>query len=139
MKGIMPMRLTGAVVTLVVVGLSVARAQEKKEGGVSFKDDVFPVIDRHCLPCHSEDNYNPSELSLDSYELLIQGGKHGATVVPGDAKESLLVKKLGADPPFGDRMPLNKKKVIAEGKAKYLSQSELDIIIEWINEGAKNN
>ena len=133
------MRLTGAVVTLFVLGICVGRAQETKAGGVSFKDDVFPVIDRHCLPCHSEDNYNPSELSLDSYELLMQGGKHGTILVPGNAKESLLVKKLGEDPPFGDRMPLNKKKVIAEGKAKYLSQSELDTIVQWITEGAKNN
>jgi hypothetical protein len=100
---------------------------------------VFPVIKKHCLPCHSEDNFNPSELSLDSYDLLMQGGKNGVPVVAGKANESTLIKKLGDVPPFGDRMPLNKKQVISEGKAKYLSEAEVKIIAKWISEGAKDN
>ena len=133
------MRLTGAVVALMVLGLVVARAQEKGTAGASFKDDVFPVFRKYCLPCHSEDNFNPSELSLDSYDLMMQGGKNGTLIVAGKAQESLLTKKLGEAPPFGERMPLNKKHVISEGKAKYLSESELKTITEWINQGAKNN
>jgi hypothetical protein len=133
------MRLTGAVVAFMALGLMVARAQEKSTGGVSFKDDLFPVIKKHCLPCHSEDNFNPSELSLDSYDLMMQGGKNGTLIVAGKANESLLTKKLGVAPPFGERMPLNKKQVISEGKAKYLSDAELKIITEWINQGGKNN
>jgi hypothetical protein len=133
------MRLTGAVVALLALGLMVARAQEKIAGGVSFKEDVVPVIKKHCLPCHAEDNFNPSELSLDTYDLMMQGGKNGTLIVAGKAKESLLSKKLGEAPPFGERMPLNKKQVISEGKAKYLSEAELKIITEWINQGAKNN
>jgi hypothetical protein len=133
------MRLTGAVVALMALGVMVSLAQEKSTGSVSFKDDVFPVVKKYCLPCHSEDNFNPSELSLDSYDLMMQGGKNGTLVVAGNAKESLLVKKLGEAPPFGDRMPLNKKQVISEGKAKYLSESELKVIRKWINEGARNN
>jgi hypothetical protein len=139
MKGVVSMRSTGAVVALMVLGLFVAGAQEKDAGGATFKKDVFPVIQKHCLPCHAEDNFNPSELSLDSYDQLMQGGKNGAPVVAGKASESMLLKKLGEKPPFGDRMPLNKKQVIAEGKAKYLSPAELKIIAEWINSGAKNN
>jgi hypothetical protein len=133
------MRLTGAVVALMALGLMVTHAQEKNTGSVSFKDDVFPVIKKHCLPCHSEDNFNPSELSLDSYDLMMQGGKNGTLIVAGKAKESLLTKKLREAPPFGERMPLNKKQVISEGKAKYLSDAELKIITEWITQGAKNN
>ena len=133
------MRFTAAVVTLVALGSVAALAQEKNAGSVSFKDDVFPIVKNHCLPCHSEDNFNPSELSLDSYDLLMQGGKNGAAVVAGKGGESNLVKKLGETPPFGERMPLNKKSVIAEGKAKYLSESEVKKIKEWINQGAKND
>jgi hypothetical protein len=70
---------------------------------------------------------------------MMQGGKNGTLVVAGKAKESLLTKKLGEAPPFGERMPLNKKQVISEGKAKYLSESELKIITEWIDQGAKSN
>ncbi len=133
------MRLTGFVGLLTVLPLMIAIAQEKNTGTVSFKDGVFPVIKKHCLPCHSEDNFNPSELSLDSYGLLMQGGKNGTLLVAGKASESLLVRKLGEKPPFGDRMPLNKKQVISEGKAKYLTDAELNLIAKWIDQGARNN
>ena len=133
------MRLTGAVVALMVLGLVVARAQEKGTACCSLNDYGLPVFRKYCLPCPSEDNFNPSELSLDSYDLMMQGGKNGTLIVAGKAQESLLTKKLGEAPPFGERMPLNKKHVISEGKAKYLSESELKIITEWINQGAKNN
>ncbi|HUI11806.1 MAG TPA: c-type cytochrome domain-containing protein [Bacteroidota bacterium] len=133
------MRRAWIVMVLCVLGLAGSRAQDKGGKDVSFKDSIFPVIKSRCLPCHAEDNFNPSDLSLDSYEDLMQGGKNGVTVVPGKAAESLLMKKLGEKPPFGDRMPLNKKEVIKEGKAKYLSEDEMKKIAEWINQGAKNN
>jgi hypothetical protein len=122
----------------VVVGVWSGVAQEKK-GPVSFKKDVFPLVSRHCLPCHAEDNFNPSELSLDSYEKMMEGGKHGVLAVAGKSKESLVVQKLGAKPPFGERMPLNSKKKIEEGRAKWLTDAELKIFVAWIDQGAKNN
>ncbi|HTO95004.1 MAG TPA: c-type cytochrome domain-containing protein [Bacteroidota bacterium] len=133
------MRRAGIVLVVCAMGIVGAHAQGKGGKEVSFKNDIFPVIKSRCLPCHAEDNFNPSDLSLDSYEDLMQGGKNGAPIVAGKAGESMLLKKLGEKPPFGDRMPLNKKEVIKEGKAKYLSETELKTIAEWINQGAKNN
>jgi len=133
------MRRAGIVLVMCAMGVVGARAQEKEGKEVTFKNDILPVIKSHCLPCHAEDNFNPSDLSLDSYEDLMQGGKNGAPIVPGKAAESMLLKKLGEKPPFGDRMPLNKKEVIKEGKAKYLSEADMKKIAEWINQGAKNN
>lgn len=106
---------------------------------VSFKNDVFPIISKNCLPCHAEDNFNPSELSLDNYKLMMAGGKNGKLVVAGKSKESLLIKKLAEDPPFGDRMPLNTKKKIREGKATWLTEEEVKAIAVWIDQGAKDN
>jgi hypothetical protein len=121
-------------------GSSPEHAGSKRSNDVvSFKNDVFPIIKEHCLPCHAEDNYNPSELSLDSYKDLISGGKHGNPVVAGKAKGSVLVQKLGEKPPFGDRMPLNSKKKIEEGKAKWLSKDEIEVKVNWVNQGAKDN
>jgi len=116
-------------------------ATEKKSGKtVSFKTDVFSkIIKKYCLPCHAEDQFNPSELSMDTYDQLKTGGKHGAPWVAGKSKESLIVQKLGSNPPFDDRMPLNDKKKIAAGKAKYLSDQEIKMIVTWIDQGAKNN
>ena len=107
---------------------------------VSFARDVFPIIKQHCLPCHAEDNYNPSELSLDSYKLLKEGGRHGKTVVPGNATESNLVLKLRPDPSFGDRMPLDmRKKKGKKATVAPLDEEEIRTIEAWIDQGAKNN
>jgi Planctomycete cytochrome C len=116
-----------------------AASSPPKKGEISFQSDVFPVIKKNCLPCHAEDQYNPSELSLDSYDLLMAGGKHGVPVAPGLPAESLVMKKLNEKPPFGDRMPLDPRKKRGEKSNKKLTDEELRILTEWISQGAKNN
>jgi len=117
---------------------------EKKEPAkarppVSFSRDVTPIISKNCMPCHAEDQFNPSELSLDSYELLMKGGKHGDSVRPGKSSESVLVQKLLENPPFGDRMPFDPRKKRKKEPMKPLSDEDISIITEWVNQGAKNN
>lgn len=125
---------------MIGVGCSLAQGKEEKKADViSFKKSVFPIINAKCLPCHAEDNFNPSELNLDSYDAMMKGGKHGELVKPGKSKESLLVDKIGDKPKFGDRMPLNSKRKIAEGKAVWLTEAEVKTIATWIDQGAKNN
>lgn len=113
------------------------KAQAKKD--VSFKSEVFPLIKKNCLPCHAEDNYNPSGLVLDNYGTLMEGGEHGAPVEPGKGSESLFVRKLLEDPPFGDVMPLDMKKKKGERSKKRLTQEEIRLITEWIDQGARDN
>lgn len=136
-------------IALLLCNKGMAQDEAKKDAGkdpkkratstVSFKKDVMPIINKHCMPCHAEDNFNPSELSFDSYKLLKGGGKNGAAFVAGKSGESLLVEKMMEDPPFGDRMPLNSKKAIKDGKAKYLGEDEVKTIATWIDQGAKDN
>jgi hypothetical protein len=106
---------------------------------VSFKKDVFPLVQSYCLPCHAEENFNPSELSMDNYKLMMAGGKNGSPVVKGKSAESLMIKKLGPEPPEGERMPLNPKKKVKEGKAVWMKDEEVKIIAKWIDQGAKDN
>ena len=140
------MKRKGVIVTAAgLIALAVVAAgqetPEKKKGAaeVSFTSDVLPIIKQHCLPCHAQDNDNPSELALDDFDLMKAGGRHGDLFVSGKSKESLLIQKFGEDPPFGGRMPLNPKKKIQEGKAKWLSDDEVKIIALWIDQGAKKN
>lgn len=116
---------------------SITEAGDKE--AVSFKADVFPLIEKYCLPCHAEENFNPSELSMDNYDLLIEGGQSGSPIVKGKPGESLLILKLGPEPPEGDRMPLNSKKKIKEGKAVWMDEAEVKILSAWIDQGAKKN
>jgi hypothetical protein len=130
---------------VVAVGLHAQGQQEatKNEGSarqeISFSADVFPIIKKNCLPCHAEENFNPSELSLDSYKLLMAGGKHGESVVPGRSSESNLVKKLLPEPPFGDRMPLDLKKKKGRKSTKAIPEEEIQVIATWIDQGARDN
>jgi hypothetical protein len=129
--------------------LAQQKSEQQKDSGkagdtpvravVSFSRDVMPILKNNCMPCHAEEQFNPSELSLDSYELLIAGGKHGESVEPGDASKSILVQKLHADPPFGDRMPFDPRKKRKRQPMTPLKDEEISIISEWVNQGAKDN
>ena len=116
-----------------------AGIQEEDRAPVSFKQQVFPIIKKHCLPCHAEDNYNPSELVLDTYETLMKGGEHGKALEPGKGAESLIVKKLGPHPPFGKVMPVEKKKKPGEESKNKLTENEVKALVDWIDQGAKDN
>lgn len=98
---------------------------------ISYKKDIAPIFKAYCLPCHTEDQMNPSELYLDSYEGLMHGGKHGSPVMAGKADSSFLAMKLTPKPPFGDPMPLKRKTPFPEDTLKLLKR--------WIDQGAKNN
>jgi|ERR1041384_3294152 hypothetical protein len=98
---------------------------------VSYKKDIVPILNTYCLPCHTEDQMNPSELYLDTYEDMMKGGKHGKPIEPGKADSSLMVMKLTPKPPFGDPMPLKRKTPVPE--------DTLNILKKWIGQGAKKN
>ncbi len=137
------------VLALFVVGWAVAAPGQEKgvekvdtpkvRPPVSFSKHVVPIISKNCMPCHAEEQFNPSELSLDSYDLLMKGGKHGDSVKPGKALESVFAQKILENPPFGDRMPFDPRKKRKKEPVKPLSDEDISIITEWVNQGAKNN
>ncbi|MCX6145117.1 MAG: hypothetical protein NTZ35_18090 [Ignavibacteriales bacterium] len=98
---------------------------------VSFSKDVAPVLDKFCTTCHSSEEDHPSELFMDSYELLMKGGKHGKAIVPGNSKESLFSQKMSDDPPFGKMMPPPRK--------PRPTPEQVALILAWIDQGAKKN
>ncbi len=107
------------------------KVEKKKVVAISYKNQVFPIIMANCLPCHTEDQMNPSMLYLDTYANMMAGGKHGKPIDPGKPDSSLLVEKLSNKPPFGDPMPLKRKTLF--------SQDTIQLISKWIEQGAKNN
>lgn len=115
-------------ITLLLLPAALYGQSDAKKKKISFEKEVFPIIRSNCLPCHLAENENPSGLALDNYETLMKGGEHGNTVVPGKPKESNLYLKLLPNPPFGKQMARNKKK---------LSEEEIQVIYEWIEQGAK--
>jgi hypothetical protein len=94
---------------------------------VSFASQVSPIFQRYgCFGCHG----GSGGLFVATVAQLLRGGDHGPAAVPGKADTSILVRKLIAGPPFGDRMPQG---------GPYLPDSTLQTIKLWINQGAKDN
>jgi len=108
---------------------------------VSFRNDITPrILDTEplgCLQCHAPDAPTPlgfevSGLDLSTVALAKAGGSDGdATVIPNQPCESILYQKVISGPPFGARMPL--------GGPPYLSDELLQLVHDWISEGAKDN
>lgn len=109
---------------------------------VSFRDEILPLVlnpePLGCLQCHAPNaptsfGFEVSGLDLSSLDTARRGGRNsdGIAIVPGQPCESVLYQKVSPGPPFGARMPL--------GGPPYLSESLLQLIHDWIAEGANDN
>ncbi len=99
---------------------------------VSFSENVMPILEAKCLSCHAvgSEGFKASGLSVESYEQVMKGTRQGPVIEPGYSYFSTLqiVVEHRADP--SSAMPRDSAK---------LSNSEIQIIGEWIDQGAKNN
>jgi hypothetical protein len=99
---------------------------------LSFKEDVFPIIEIRCIECHQPEGsgYEISGLDLRTYEGLMKGTKHGPVVVPRSAMTSNLISVIDGrtDPKL--HMPHERKR---------MSKCERLTFRHWVNQGAKDN
>lgn len=92
---------------------------------VSFSNDVLPIFEQHCFKCHGEID-NPEEgLQLTSRKKVMAGSLNGGVVSPGNPDESYLVEMI-----VKGKMPK---------KGEPLTQTEIDVIVAWIEQGALDN
>ncbi len=91
-----------------------------------FENKIRPVLSKHCYECHSAQAKKPkADLLLDSKAGVLAGGVSGPALVPGKAKESLIIKALMHD---GDtKMPSRSNK---------LSDEIIADFAKWIDMGA---
>ena len=118
--------LTMTAMLMVALWASAAAAQ------VSFKEDVFPIIEIRCLECHQSggEGYEASGLDMSSYEGLMKGTKSGPMITPGNAVDSNLLAVI-------DRRTSSEIWMPHEGKQ--LSKCERQAFRFWISQGAKDN
>jgi len=91
---------------------------------VSFTDDILPLFESRCMNCHGQERLEEG-LSLRTYTDMMMGSKNGAVVVPGDASNSLLAQLIS-----NQKMPKRGPK---------LTPPQVQLIIDWINQGALDN
>ncbi len=97
---------------------------------VSYATQIQPIFTTNCTSCHGV----PNGLYLTSYDnLMIGNSNNGPVITAGDADNSVLVQKILGTAGFGGRMP-------ADNPSYFDShQDELQLIKDWIDEGAQDN
>jgi hypothetical protein len=92
--------------------------------GISYARDVRPILESRCSNCHFGE-FTSADLHMDSYESLMAGSQNGPVILAGNAKDSLLIKKVskGEMPKRGPR----------------LTPEQIQILTDWINADAPNN
>jgi len=83
----------------------------------TWNDGIEALLISKCGTCHAATILG--DLDLSTYETALEGGSTGAGIIPSDPENSLIVsrQKTGDHP-------------------GQLSEDELDLVIEWILEGA---
>jgi uncharacterized protein DUF1549/uncharacterized protein DUF1553/cytochrome c len=92
---------------------------------IDYQQQVHTILAARCLSCHSAERRSGG-LSLAAYIDVLEGGRSGAAIRPGDAAGSLLMQRLTGQ--VGPPMPLN---------MPALSAGEITTIRLWIDEGAR--
>jgi len=110
---------------------------------VSLSQDVQPIFTAHCASCHRDGGgaavFFGIKIRLDSSDdafstLVNQTSVQNSSftlVKPSDSANSLLYLKISSNnPPVGSRMPL---------LSSPLSDSQIQTIKDWIDQGAADN
>ncbi|MBI3175862.1 MAG: c-type cytochrome [Chloroflexi bacterium] len=93
-------------------------------GTISFATDILPILESRCINCHGGDRTEKG-LDLKSYASLMNGSERGPVIVAGDAANSTLANLISSG-----KMPKRGPKLTPE---------QVQLIIDWINQGALNN
>ncbi len=102
-------------------------AESKSAAGVSYSQDIQPLLQRSCQGCHQPSS-RQGGLDVTNFENLRTGGQHGATFVTGAPDKSLLLSHLTGD--REPRMPLGQPP---------LDPSDIALFRKWIASGARDD
>jgi hypothetical protein len=123
----MPCRWIYLALAVLFLGLtSGAAAQDKKlppEQVQFFENKVRPLLAENCFRCHGEEKQK-GELRLDSLAGMLEGGKGGPALVPGQPDRSRMIDAVHYRK--GLEMPPSKK----------LSKTQIETLEQWVKMGA---
>jgi hypothetical protein len=114
-----------------ILGISVpALAMPRVVGfsnAIAYDDVIQPIFQERCVSCHGALKSNAG-LRLDTWEMLLKGGKHGSVLRPGNAALSALVRRTELSVEDKEHMP-------PRGKPQ-LADDDLTLIEWWVGAGA---
>ena len=93
---------------------------------INYESQIQPIFNTNCVSCHTPGG--SATLDLTSYNGVMTGGWTGPAITAGDHVNSLLYQRLILPQFTAGSMPPNVP----------LSQVQIDLIAQWIDEGAGN-
>ena len=94
---------------------------------VNYESQIQPIFNNKCVFCHQ--NGGSATLNLATYSGVMSGGWSGPAIIAGDYQNSLLYQRIIQPTGTDGSMPPNDP----------LSQAQIDLIAQWIEEGAGNS
>ncbi|MDB6155257.1 MAG: Planctomycete cytochrome [Chthoniobacteraceae bacterium] len=114
-------------VTTAVAGIPPTSTEPTAEGISFFEKKIRPILSENCYRCHSvEKGKAKGDLTLDTRDALLKGGKNGAVLVPGDPEKSALITAVSYSDPDLQMPP----------KGEKLTESQITDLMAWIKMGA---
>ena len=91
---------------------------------IDYNSEIQPIFNSSCINCHSGSDAE-EDLSLTSYNNVMNGGDSGDVVIPYEHANSLLWQYINSSymPPYGS------------GSGP-LTTDQINLIAQWIDEGA---
>ena len=106
-----------------VLFLAIASSTLSLAAEVDFAHEVVPLINKHCIECHSGDKAKGG-LSMDTKALLLEAD----VIELGKPEKSLMIDVVTTSDP-DEKMPPPEKKKTA------LNDKEIDVLKRWITAG----
>ncbi len=100
-------------------------AADNRNDSDFFENRVRPVLEKHCMECHSSATKIKGGLSLDSKKGWEDGGDSGPALIPGNPEESLILEAISWRNLDLQMPPKNK-----------LPDRDRQALEEWVKRGA---
>ncbi|WP_417377762.1 DUF1553 domain-containing protein [Gimesia sp.] len=122
------MQYAATIVTLILLTIYQSPlSAEPSPAEIDYLTQIKPLLKSHCFACHGSLKQE-SALRLDAGKFILKGGEIGPAIVSGKPQESLLYQVLTPDADI--QMP-------PDGQGRRLKQDEVQLIKNWITQGAK--
>ncbi|MFN0199130.1 MAG: DUF1553 domain-containing protein, partial [Planctomycetaceae bacterium] len=102
------------------------RGFSQETAKVDYLKSVKPMLEKRCFSCHGPLKQQ-AQMRIDTAASMKTGGDSGPIVIPGDSKNSLLIKVVTGEAGF--TMP-------PEGEGTRFKDDEIALLRRWIDEGA---
>lgn len=93
---------------------------------VDFTRDVQPLLEAHCLKCHSGEKPK-ADFRLTSREAALRGGRNGVDIIPGQSGKSVLIYAVAGQ--------IEDLQMPPPGRGTPLTLEQVALLRAWIDQG----